>query len=159
MHYVPWHRPPTPGQSAISWIISYQYWMFINGDSGRPNPEVSRRADPEAQIMEISSAAAEIDTSAPWSILDHLNEMGSLWKKIVLPNEWDIQNASIGNLDKQGEAGYIIETYEWAKATYDGSNWKHHMELVWAILFSTILPKVFFPDEWRGKIAAPGSNA
>ena len=98
------------------------------------NPPVATTS----QSVALSIAAG--DVSAPWQIPAKLRDMQSLWRKMTRPEDWSLKDASLGNARAQEEARYISETYDYVDEQYDGSNWTHHMAMVWAILFSRVVP-------------------
>jgi hypothetical protein len=157
IHFVPWHKPSSSTQRGRApHAVSHNHWMFINHSSTHITPAQKLalyKSDPDARLKEIVAIASTSDTSAPWSVPDSLQDMGSLWKKVVLPEEWNVKNASLDKLDNQSGAAYVLDTYEYVELTYNGNLWKHHMGLVWAILFSAILPNVFYPKEMKDTIA------
>ena len=65
----------------------------------------------------------------------------------MLPCDWDISHASLGNLQKKKDAAYVCNIYDFVEANYDGTRWIHHLALIMGILFSRIVPYVFWPKE------------
>ena len=139
IHFLPWNRDamgtgPKPRTVLANW------WMIID----RRMPSVSGQSrQPVAETSHsVALNIASENPSAPWTIPGKLREMGSLWKKTSLPTDWDLKHASIAHAQSREDYKYIAETYEHVKSIYDGSNWRHHMGLVWGILFSRVVPMV-----------------
>jgi hypothetical protein len=150
IHFVPWHKPLTSGRSHPYAVSAYD-WMFID-QTGPLIGSGKSQSSPETQMMEMTDEAADSDPSAPWSIPDHLQDMGPLWNKIVLSNDWDLKHASLDSLQDRVDANYVCKTYNHVAEHYNGHDWKQHLGLVWAILFSCILPEVFWPCEMKGVV-------
>ena len=98
-------------------------------------------------IVQHAAAVAEQDGSAPWELPGKLYKMKGLWQKIVLPCDWDISHASLGNLRKKKDAAYVCNTHDFVEANYDGTRWIYHLALIMGILFSRVVPYVFWPKE------------
>lgn len=156
IHYVPWHRPPQSNKGPAPRIVSHRIWMLLDlvADKVKASRDKMNELRPEVQVQVIADVATQLHPSAPWSIPVNLQEMGSLWKKTSLPIEWSILNASLGGGTKKEGSEVVEATYRWFEAGYDGGEWKHHMALVFAILFSAILPNVHCCIKEKAKIGA-----
>ena len=139
IHFIPWKKN-LKGAKAVQ----ATHWMTIK----RASSQIANAVPSESGLQDmnslVASQAADKNSSAPWCIPEHLHMMGSLWTKVVLPSDWDLKHTSLGNLQTKGDAKYVCDTYEYVHQHYDGSNWVHHMGLVWGILFSRVAPFVFF---------------
>jgi hypothetical protein len=154
--FVPWHHPSTPGQSGPApTVVTHQRWMYINRSSSNRQPSnVVKDPSPQERAQAVADTMSQLHPSATWSIPNLLREMGPLWKKAVLPTDWDIANASLDSLeDKKPASDYILDIYKWVEDNIDPTNWKHHMAIVWSILFTAILPNVRTPTEEKARVA------
>lgn len=142
IHFVPWKKN-TKGAKAVQ----ATHWMMIKrASTERGNALGSGSGSgPQEDDSQVARNIADKNSSAPWCIPQHLHMMGSLWNKVVLPTDWDLKHACLGNLRQKSEAKYVCDTYDYTHQAYDGTNWVHHMALVWGILFSRVAPFVFFP--------------
>ena len=139
IHFLPWH-PDATRVGATPRAVKADWWMII--DRNTTQDSIARNcAIPETSTSVAVSRAAE-DLSAPWKLTAKLRDMGTLWKKTTLPNDWNTVNASLENARATAKSRYVAETYDYVEANYDGTNWRHHMALVWAILFSHVVPCV-----------------
>jgi hypothetical protein len=82
---------------------------------------------------------AKEDPSAPWKIPRNLDDMGPLWKKKVLPSDWDIKHASLVHGD---ESRYVRDTYEWVQNSFNPDLTHHRLGITLAIMFSKMLPNI-----------------
>jgi hypothetical protein len=145
IHFLPWHKNASCNRGAAPRSVSPLWWMLIN----RNSPSLYLSSGPSALSVEESTSIAATSVcnstpSAPWSIPDNISQMGHLWKKTVLPDDWSLDAASLQNARMTPGHEYVWKTYEYVQANYDGSIWHHHMALVWAILFSRVTPFLFF---------------
>lgn len=153
IHYVPWHRPPVENQrGSAPRAVSHRHWMFLIRTTGKGEQVIPKPTGTMEKVKEIGRTAAMLDKSAPWSVPGQLEEMGPMWKKVVLPHEWQIKNASLGRVENLTDGKYVADTYRWVESTYNGELWKHHMGLVWAILYSAILPNIFCDKKLKDSI-------
>lgn len=143
IHFIPWKLE---GQRTRA--VQPTIWMILKKAPSETNqgPQdtpmtVEEATQEQAQVM------ADKDPSAPWSIPENLYQMRDFWKKINLPDDCDVQNASLGKLRNVPKATYVCKTYDYVHEKYTGENWIHHMALVWAILFSRVAPHLFFPKD------------
>jgi hypothetical protein len=154
--FIPWHHAPTPGHPGPApKVVTHQRWMYINRSSSNRQPgDAAKDPTPQERAQAVAENTSVHHPSATWSIPKRLQDMGPLWKKAVLPVEWDISYASLDSLeDKRPKSNYIFEIYEWVRDKIDPKNWKHHMAIIWAILFTAILPNVRTPTEEKSKIS------
>lgn len=159
--FIPWHHPRTPGQTGPApHVITHQRWMYINRSSSNLRThKTTKNATPEERAQEVAESISVLHPSATWSVPKYLVDMGPFWKKAVLPVDWDLTHASLDALeDKRPEADYIFEVYEWVRDNIDPKNWKHHMAVIWAILFTAILPHVRTPTEAKAAISSHKSK-
>jgi hypothetical protein len=142
--FLPWHRD---GQGRSSpRIVQHDWWMIINRQIIQP---VVLDLTLEDAMESAATVAADGDPTAPWSIPTVLSDMGPLWKKTVLPDDWDLSEASLSHSRTKSGHEYVWKTYEYVQRQYDGRQWKHHMALVWAILFSRVTPYLFYSKPER----------
>lgn len=143
--FLPWHRDAR-GRSSPR-IVQYDWWMMINRHN---HQSIVVDLTLEDAMESAATAMADSNPTAPWSIPKVLSEMGSLWKKTVLPEDWNVTEASLSHTRTKVGHEYVWKTYEYVEQHYDGRVWKHHMALVWAILFSRVTPYLFFdkPDRF-----------
>lgn len=139
IHFLPWHRDPT-GVGATPRAVQADWWMVI--DRKTTPVSMARPSTTSQTSTSIALLKAAEDLSAPWNIPAKLRDMGTLWRKKVLPNEWNIKKASVEHARAFEHSRYVAETYDYVGSNYDGTNWRHHMALVWAILFSRVVPFV-----------------
>ena len=121
-----------PGKKNLKGAKAVQatHWMTIKRASGQMGNAVPSGSGLEDMNSHVASQVADKNSSAPWCIPEHLHMMGSLWTKVVLPSDWDLKHASLGNLQKKGDAKYVYNTYDHVHQQHDGPNWVHHMGLV-----------------------------
>lgn len=145
IHFLPWHRDGN-GRGTPR-VARYDCWMIVNRNvNSHPNDKGKRKAIDltiEEQMGEVATTVASSNLSAPWSVPDTLSQMGPLWKKTVLPEDWDIKHASLSHARGKSTHEYVWKTYEYVQNIFDGRRWQHHMAVVWAILFSRIPPTLF----------------
>lgn len=145
IHFLPWHREAT-GHGPRPRMVQADWWMTVDRATGGVSTIVANEREAETSTSVAMSIAAE-NPSAPWSIPKKLRDMGTLWRKRTRPDEWTLKDASLNNARRQEEARYISDTYDYVDQVYDGSDWRHHMALVWAILFSRVVPMISHDKE------------
>lgn len=134
IHFLPWHRDAA-AHGGRPRAVQADWWMVIDrADCSGSSVPADHRVTQTSTMVALSVAAE--DPSAPWRISGKLRDMGSLWKKTTRPEDWSLKRASLGNVD------YISETYHYVDRKYTGTNWTHHMAMIWAILFSRVVPYV-----------------
>jgi hypothetical protein len=138
--FVPWHRD-AQGRGSPR-IVQHDWWMIMTRHITQPLAVIDLTI--EDAMQSAATAIQEGDPTAPWSIPSVLSDMGLLWTKTVLPDDWNLAHASLDTLRSKDDAGYVWQTYEYVQQQYDGRKWQHHMGLVWAILFSRITPRVSY---------------
>lgn len=99
--FIPWHHPPTPGQSGPApRVLTHQRWMYINRSSLNRQPHnTARNPTPQERAQAVAENTSVHHPSATWSVPKRLQDMGPLWKKAVLPMEWDIAHALLSSLE------------------------------------------------------------
>jgi len=152
IHFVPWHKPSL-GRGSAPRLVHHEHWLMLDRAGSGESQRQMEESSSQSEVTQITDQAADEDESAPWIIPESLEEMDVLWKKTGLPDDWNIDHASLGLLRQREDALYVCETYDWVASVYDGGLWKHHMGLVWAVLFTTILPEVFFPTEKKSELS------
>ncbi len=155
IHFVPWHKPAHP-QGRASHIAQPDHWLFLDHSSSHSphaNTATFDNPSPRAKFARMATSDAAEDPSAPWSVPDAIQDMGSLREKAVLPADWSLGNASLNSVKGGTDGEYVRNTYEYVERTYNGKKWQHHLGLVLAILISTILPRVFADDKEKQKAA------
>ncbi|EKM74525.1 hypothetical protein AGABI1DRAFT_133148 [Agaricus bisporus var. burnettii JB137-S8] len=165
VEFVPWHATSRSARGTCR-VASYLHWMLINhtdeiGPLIRSHPpalapmETSQptrsRFSALANRGQMQEEATIIDRFSAWNVPPSLFLMKGLWDKAVLPAEWSFENAHLDTLDGQEACQYVIDVYAWARDSYDGDNWRHHMSLVWAILTTTILPHLYIPVQFKAE--------
>ena len=68
----------------------------------------------------VATTVAATDWTAPWTIPAHLSQMGSLWKKTVIPDDWDLKETSLSHARGKSAHEYVWKTYEYVQNVYDG---------------------------------------
>ena len=131
IHLIPWHKV-TPNAYATDINI----WVSLRQTKGLP---ASRTRTIQDQIREEADRVAQDKPDAPWDVPERLCDMKRLWSKQGLPICWSVEHAS---LSKSNNADYVSSTYRYVEQEYDGKNWRHHLALVVAILFSRVLPDI-----------------
>jgi len=143
IHFVPWHKAEKNNTRA--YVVQGDWWLMLKpGSSAQINRRIMR--DPVDLHAEVADEAHREDKHAPWNLANTLQEMGPLWKKVVLPSEWDLKHASLTETQPGHKNHYVKETYEYVRNIYDGEIWWHHMALIWGILFSKIIPYLFISE-------------
>jgi hypothetical protein len=138
IHFVPWHCNPSghPGRNASK--VDPEWWMTI--DRTKPHSTIPI----QQSVAESSHAAAlevaAVNPSATWCIPAKMHQMQDLWKKTCRPDDWNIEHASLHNVEANYK--YVADTYEYVDNSFNGSKWQHRMALVWAILFSRVAPLI-----------------
>jgi hypothetical protein len=89
-----------------------------------------------------------LNKSSDWNVPSKLSRMLPYWDKTVLPLDWNINNARL----EKDKKPYVEETYVWVGIHYSRANWRHHMALVWSILITAVLPRIFVPQEFRDSV-------
>jgi hypothetical protein len=143
IHFVPWHKADRNNTRA--YVVQGDWWLMLKpGSSAQINRRI--RKDPDDLHADVANQAHRDDKHAPWNLATTLQEMGPLWKKVVLPSEWDLKHASLAGTQPGHKNHYVKETYEYVRNIYDGEIWWHHMALIWGILFSKIIPYLFMSE-------------
>ena len=138
IHFLPWTRP-----GVNTRLVQPDWWMVINcSNSSGTSVTLNHHGNLTAEEASTSAAlaVAQRAPSAPWSVPAKLCQIGSLWKKTCLPNDWSLEHASLDHARSHEDRVYVSQTYDYVQSIYDGTNWKHHMALVFAILFSRVVP-------------------
>lgn len=154
IHFLPWRRP-----GVNTHLVQPDWWMQINCSNPSASSITSNHHSDLTTEEASTSAAltvAQRAPSAPWSVPTKLCQMGPLWKKTCLPSDWDLEHASLEHARRHEDRTYVYTTYDYVYRVYDGKNWKHHMALVWAILFSRVVPCV---SHKKPKSCPKASNA
>lgn len=143
IHFVPWHKADRDNSRA--YVVQGDWWLMLKpGSSAQINRRITR--DPADLHADVANEAHRDDKHAPWNLANRLQEMGPLWKKVVLPSEWDLKHASLAETQPGHKNHYVKETYEYVRNIYDGEIWWHHLALIWGVLFSKIIPYLFMSE-------------
>jgi hypothetical protein len=138
--FVPWKKD-TRGSRAAQPNV----WMILHKGPGRSLNAIQAVQSPEEVTQELAEKARDEEPGVEWEIPEKLCEMKDLWKKEVLPSDWNLKHASLDSCRHQAEASYVWKTYEFVETNYDGTYWMHHLALICGILFSRVAPSIFFP--------------
>jgi hypothetical protein len=143
IHFVPWHK--AEGNNTRAYAVQGDWWLMLKpGSSALINRRIAK--DPGDLHADVANQAHRVDKHAPWNLANTLQEMGPLWKKVVLPSDWDLKHASLVETQPGHKNHYVKETYEYVRNIYDGELWWHHLALIWGILFSKIIPYLFMSE-------------
>jgi hypothetical protein len=108
--------------------------------------EAMHKAATDAQ-----KAAMRRDAYAPWSAGDvKLRDLDSSLERRNLPDDWVIPQQS---------SGYVLETYEYVRDTYDEKNDVHRLALLVGIVMSRCLPDIFPPGTTATRLKGAKSRA
>jgi hypothetical protein len=154
IHFVPWY-PPSNRRGEVSRLAHHDHWLFLDHTSSASplaGTETAGNSSPRTTYTLLADRDAAADPCAPWSIPDSIQDMGPLWNKTTLPTDWSLTHAYLNKLAKNPKTQYVHDTYNYIPQVYDGSNWKHHLSLVLAILVSAILPQVFCSEAGKDSI-------
>lgn len=144
---VPWHKEMTTAGRRMR-AVSTKAWLLMSTTPSSSMVPFSPQEVQEQQLSQVVANIASHDPSAPWSVPTVLSDMGVLWRKMSLPREWSLENASSQSSAHTDDGAHIHETYKYVAEKYDGNLWWHHMALVWAILFSRVPPNLFPPKDY-----------
>lgn len=150
IHFVPWF-PSSPSNRAKdkNRLAHHNHWVFLDhscSQSPFPDANATGVLSPSSRFTRTAAQDAAADPCASWKIPDSIQDMGPLWQKKTLPLDWSTSNAYLHQLARTPKSEYIHQTYEYFQRVYDGTNWKHHLSVVLAILVTAILPNVFVPS-------------
>jgi len=143
IHFVPWHK--SDRNNTRAYVVQGDWWLMLKPGS---SAQINRRKakEPADLPADVANQAHRVDEHAPWNLANTLQEMGPLWKKVVLPSDWDLKHASLPATEPGHKNHYVKETYEYVQNIYNGEIWWHHMALIWGILFSKIIPYLFMSE-------------
>jgi hypothetical protein len=140
--FLPWRR-----NGGNAYLTTHTSWLYIQKSTMMMNPN----RKPEA-AQEIAIAAANQDRSAPWKVPQLIGQMGPFWEKNVLPDEWDIKNATLTNHE---DHRYVSQTYEWVRDNFDGAKTTHRLGIVLAIMVSALLPNINWDKNLPNTLLTP----
>jgi len=145
IHFIPWSnaKPGQQGRPSEQPTITQWVTLCREPEDARPQRVSHVRSVVEDSLVG-SLATSASDRNAGWTCLESLSKLGNLKPKAELPEEWGLQNASLSALD---EFAYVSDTYQYVQDTYNGGTWWHRMALLWAIMFSKVVPNIFFDKE------------
>src|SRR3984957_2694215 len=142
IQFIPWRKQTTGQRGRSSLRPMHDCWVMLGKDpqsvSG-PQPNQVLTADDAARAG--ANFMNSNDQNAPWSTDIPLNELRVILSKSCLPAQWSLRSASLSKVEP-----YIVETYEYVHDNYHGGIWWHKMALLFAILFSRIIPRISAPD-------------
>jgi hypothetical protein len=155
IHFIPWHAPSRNSRYTRV-LVSHRYWMTID----RTNPasssslqgSSSRLRINERRTRQVAAETVMTHLSSDWSVPETLSHMADYLDKTVLPVQWAIEFASLGRKTPPPDSLYVHETYKWVEENYRGNYWRHHMALVWSILVTAVLPRIYIPDAARAQV-------
>jgi hypothetical protein len=98
------------------------------------------------RIQQAADKITREDPHAPWELPGRLSDMKELWGKQCLPTCWKLKLASLPSGSRKGDGKYVVDTYQFVLDYYDGGDWAHHLALIIAICFSTVVPDICFPS-------------
>ena len=97
IHFLPWHRDATGRGSPR--VTQHNWWMIINCNPiiTNANHQIQQviNLTLEEEMQSVASSVAQNDPTAPWEIPTRLADMHTLWKKKVLPDDWNLKHASL----------------------------------------------------------------
>ena len=131
---VPHHAPPE-GQSHWS-AADPKWWMKLC-----PPSQVERVSRKELSVQEKEVQEAAEKERTPWKLPTKPQHVMWFLKKEVLPEEWSLKKASLGNPDS-----VTYQTYHWVNNNYNGADPLHRMALLWSIMFTWVPPLVGAPQ-------------
>jgi len=145
IQFIPWSKQTTGQRGRSSVKPMHDCWVML----GKDPLSISASGSQPNQVLTANDAARAganfmntNDRNAPWSTDIPLNELRVILSKSCLPAQWSLQSASLSKVEP-----YIKETYEYVHDNYHGDIWWHKMALLFAILFSRIIPRIAAPDE------------
>lgn len=138
--FIPWKKNTRGSRAAQA-----TEWMILHKGGGSSSRPMDLPQSNEEVAQESAEKAQDEEPGVEWEIPGQLYDMKNLWKKEVLPTDWDIKHASLETQRQKPEAEYVWRTYEFVESHYDGTYWMHHLALICGILFSRVAPLIFFP--------------
>jgi hypothetical protein len=142
INFLPWNDQGT-GRGQPPRTPRHDLWVVLGQSKEQNRSRQFHGIKSTAQMADEAaiSISAE-DPNAPWSAFGSSDDLSIMGQKIVLPTEWGLVHASLEEDD------YVRKTYEYVHDRYDGTYWKHHMGLIWGILFSKVAPFITYhkPD-------------
>lgn len=138
--FVPWKKSTRGARAAQP-----TEWMILHKGGGSASRSIQLPQSTDEIAQEVAEKARDEEPGVEWDIPGQLYDMNNLWKKQVLPTDWDIKHASLETQRQKAEAEYVWRTYEFVQKHYDGTFWMHHLALICGILFSRVAPLIFFP--------------
>lgn len=161
IHFVPWYTGKIQ-RGPLARLAHHNNWLFLNHTS-YPSPHASAKTSdnpsPRTTFSRIAAKDANADPYAPWSVPDSIQDMRTLWSKATLPVDWAMEHASLGSLREDSKTEYVHKTYRFVRDSYDGTNWKHHLGLVLAILITPVLPLIFYPKDTTSTVGKANGEA
>ena len=136
---VPYHKAAT-GQSRWS-AADPLWWLRVN----RPlQPARVSREELSAEQVDVLAEAKRSRTT-PWKLAESPLHIKWFLQKVNLPEEWTLKAASVR--DPGTGDSLVYSTYDYVQRSYDGRKVLHRMALLWAIMYSWMLPQVGVPDK------------
>ena len=153
IHFIPWHSGSLTGQRRTL-LPRHDHWLILDKARGKiPATAIAvvKKANPTSASQQGSQYMTTNNSNTPWTAHAPLSEIPNMKKKINLPYDWSQENASIKQA-KKTKGQMIQKTYQWFEDNYDGRQWKHKLAIVFAILFSRIIPNVYTDPDERGEV-------
>ena len=117
IHFLPWHHDDTGRGSPR--VTQHNWWMIINCNLiiTNTNHQIQQVIDLtlEEEMQSVASSVAQNNPTAPGEILTRLADMHTLWKKKVLPDNWNFKHASLDHTRTKSAFQYVWKTYEWVQ--------------------------------------------
>lgn len=140
IQFVPWKKP-SQSMGSHTRAVRADHWMIIR-HVAQATIQIPTSITLETQMEVLAEQAADNNIYAPWSMPSRLHEMGNLWKKLVLPHDWNRIHASLDPLRTKPDSKHVIDTYEYVEQNFDGNRWIHHLSLILGIMFSRVTPTI-----------------
>jgi len=147
---LPWSRVNTSNKShhnkvtTETWINLSVNWI-AQGSSQSGSSQLAQSLSNEARYSRRVIEASSANPTTPWSIPSRLGDMGVLWRKHCLPDDFQ-QNGLNGKLSGTN-LELLTQTYEFVEENFDAKKDIHRLGLYLGILFSFAIPYVDYSED------------
>jgi hypothetical protein len=150
INFIPWASTSQNGNGRHRTSPSSNIWMMLAHANGQPRLQAPRIQSEEELAEETANQITLDDPNADWSINAKLDNLATLLTtKTCLPSNW-----SPTAIEFNDPNDYVGRSYQFVDNNYIGSNWKHRMALIWAVLFSFAKPNLFYDSTVAQKLKA-----
>jgi hypothetical protein len=135
IHFVPWHKSDKLNSQA--YIVQGDWWLMLKAG---PTAQITKALPPPPEDLNeaVAKHARLMDPSAPWTLPEKLEDMGPLWRKVTLPVDWAMPNASLPITQSGDPNHYVRHTYQYVR-TSGTHSWllgqnQQHLKILFSIL-------------------------